>query len=112
MNRPPLARLIACPIFASGAPFASAQIGRTNTCPGTLNGGGVRINDLPVILGLFGTGQDFGPGALDGNLRRPDTPVRAGARVGPRTRIIPRVELQPVPYAIRPAGFPETRSAP
>jgi hypothetical protein len=72
---------------------------------GTQVGSTLELGDVPVQNGLFTVTLDFGA-VWDGNDRFLQIAVRPGESTGDYTTLLPRVKINPAPYAIRALSVP------
>ena len=72
----------------------------TASTGGSQVGGTVLKHDVSVVDGFFTLTLDFGSSAFSGNTRYLEIEVRPGSSAGSYTKLVPRQELTPSPYAI------------
>ncbi len=74
-------------------------------CTGTQQGNTIGFNDLDVIDGYFTVELDFGSDVFDGDARWLDIGVRPGGKTSAYTKLSPRQEVTPTPYALHTYGL-------
>ena len=74
-------------------------------CTGSPIAGPVNEPNLNIIDGYFTAELDFGSGVFDGDSHWLEVGVRPGDSNGVYTKLSPRTELTPVPYALQTRGI-------
>ena len=71
-----------------------------DSAAGTMLGGKVSLENVPVVNGVFSVELDFGAGPFAGDQLWLEISVRDGASIGGFTGLLPRQKLTAAPYAL------------